>query len=89
MDEADPRPRAVIVDCEMIFEMDTTASDEFTALKSSLAEEGVELLIARVHAPVRSFMQRDGIIEIVGEDNIFHTVRDAVQAFRDRHPDLC
>jgi len=89
VDEADPRPRVVIIDCEMIYEMDTTASDEFTALQGAMAEEGVELLIARVHAPVRSFMQRDGIIEIVGEDNMFHTVRDAVDAFRDRHPDLC
>ena len=89
VEEADPRPRAVIVDCEMIYEMDTTASDEFTALHAALGEEGVELLIARVHAPVRSFMQRDGITGIVGEENMFYTVRDAVQAFRDRHPDLC
>jgi MFS superfamily sulfate permease-like transporter len=86
---ADPRPRAVIIDCEMIYEMDTTASDEFTALQAALAEEGVEVLVARVHAPVRSFMRRDGITAMVGERNMFHTVRDAVRAFRERHPDLC
>lgn len=85
---ADPKPRAVIVDCEMVYEMDTTASDEFAALYEGLMEEGIELLIARVHAPVRAFMLRDGIVEVVGEENIFLTVRDAVQAFRDRHPDL-
>ncbi|MEW6554063.1 MAG: SulP family inorganic anion transporter [Actinomycetota bacterium] len=85
---ADPRPRTVIVDCEMIYEMDTTASDEFTALHAALAEEGVEVLVARVHAPVRSFMRRDGITARVGEENMFHTVRDAVRAFRERHPDL-
>jgi sulfate permease, SulP family len=89
VEEADPRPRAIIIDCEMIYEMDTTASDDFTTLHAVLAEQGVELLIARVHAPVRSFMHRDGITGIVGEENIFHTVRDAVQAFRERHPDLC
>jgi SulP family sulfate permease len=89
VEESDPRPRTVIVDCEMIYEMDTTASDEFTALHAALGEQGVELLIARVHAPVRTFMLRDGITEIVGEENMFYTVRDAVQAFRERHPDLC
>jgi SulP family sulfate permease len=89
VEDADPKPRTVIFDCEMIYEMDTTASDELTALYAALQEDGVELLITRVHAPVRAFMLRDGITEIVGEDNIFYTVRDAVQAFRERHPDLC
>ncbi|MBN2027282.1 MAG: SulP family inorganic anion transporter [Actinobacteria bacterium] len=89
VEDADPKPRTVIVDCEMIYEMDTTASDEFTALYAALDEDGVELLIARVHASVRAFMLRDGITDMVGEGNIFYTVRDAVRAFRERHPDLC
>ncbi|RJP35215.1 MAG: SulP family inorganic anion transporter [Actinobacteria bacterium] len=88
VEEADPRPRAVIVDFEMVYEMDTSASDEFTALHAALHEDGVEMLIARVHAPVRAFMQRDGITDMVGAENIFYTVRDAVQAFRERHPGL-
>jgi len=88
VEDADPRPRTVIVDGEMIYEMDTTASDGFMALHAALEEDGVELLLARVHAPVRAFMLRGGITEKVGEDNIFYTVRDAVQAFRERHPDL-
>jgi len=88
VEDADPKPRTVIFDCEMIYEMDTTASDEFTTLYTALKESGVELLIARVHAPVRAFMLRDGITEMVGEENIFYTVRDAVRAFRERHPDL-
>jgi high affinity sulfate transporter 1 len=88
VEEADPQLRAVIVDCEMIYEMDTTASDEFTALHAALREDGVELLVARVHAPVRAFMQRDGITEIVGEDNMFYTVRAAVQAFQRRYPEV-
>lgn len=89
VEETDPRPLALIVDCEMIYEMDTTASDEFSELHRGLAGEGIEVLLARVHAPVLAFIRRDGVTEMVGEDNIFHTVRDAVAAFKERHPDLC
>ena len=89
VEEADPQPRAVIVDFEMVYEMDTTASDELTGLHAALNEAGVELILARVHAPVLAFMRRDGITDTVGEDNIFFTVRDAVQAFRERNPEFC
>jgi SulP family sulfate permease len=88
VEDADPRPLSLIVDCEMIYEMDTTASSEFAELYTSLAGEGVEVLLARVHAPVLSFMRRDDVVEMIGEDNIFLTVRDAVAAFRARHPHL-
>jgi sulfate permease, SulP family len=88
VEEADPRPLTVIIDCEMIYEMDTTASDAFAELHSILASGGAEVFLARVHAPVRRFMRRDGVIDLVGEENLFSTVRDAVRAFRERHPDL-
>jgi sulfate permease, SulP family len=89
VDEADPKPRAVIVDCEVIYEMDTTASDEFAGLHAALSGEGIEVLLACVHSPLRSFMQRDGVIDIVGEENVFNTLHGAVQSFKQRYPDLC
>ena len=89
VEEADPKPLAVIIDCEMIYEMDTTATDDLRELHAGLAREGIEVYLARVHAPVASFMRRDGVVDFIGEENVFRTVRDAVQAFRDRHPDSC
>ncbi len=85
---ANPQPVALILDCEMIYEMDTTASDEFAGLHAALREYGVEILLARVYGPLREFMQRDGILDLVGEDNVFYTIRDAIRAFRERHPGL-
>lgn len=86
VEKAATRPLAVVVDCEMIYEMDTTASDAFAGLHSGLSEEGVDVLLARVHDPVLSFMRRDGVVAMVGEENVFRTIRDAVQAFRLRYP---
>jgi len=88
IEDADPAPLMLIIDCEMIYEMDTTASSEFAQLHARLVGEGIEVLLARVHAPVLSFMRRDRVTDMVGKENIFRTVRDAVAAFRDRHPHL-
>lgn len=76
--EADPPARVLILDFEMISDMDTTASDQFTILLSELEEKGVTLYMARVHQAVCSFMEKDGLVEKIGRDNIFPRVMDAV-----------
>lgn len=81
-----PRPLVLVLDCEMIFEMDTTASQELRRLRERLRGGGTELYLARVHAPVRKFLDREGLGQDIGRENIFPTVRDAVRAFRRRFP---
>lgn len=80
IEEADPGIRFLIVDCEAMSNMDTTAADQFRTLMKSLEKAGVRVLMARVHAPVRDFMHREGLWEDVGEANVYATVRDAVAA---------
>jgi SulP family sulfate permease len=80
-DESDPPVKAVIINCEMIHDMDTTASDELIGLHSDLTHAGIEFYMARVRAEVRDFMARDGIVERIGEERYFHKVGDAVDAF--------
>ena len=80
-EEADTPPRAVIIDGEDMFDIDTTAADKFIELQSGLASKGIALYLARVHAPTLEFMSREGVLEAVGEDNVFPTVDDAVKAF--------
>ena len=85
VEETEPRPKAVIIDCEMMYEMDTTAIDGFTDLHSSLSDEGIGVILARVHKPVLDFMRISGALEIVGEENVYPKVLDAVTAFRERY----
>jgi SulP family sulfate permease len=80
-DESDPPVKAVIINCEMIHDMDTTATDELIGLHSDLTHAGIEFYMARVRAEVRDFMARDGIVERIGEERYFHKVGDAVDAF--------
>jgi MFS superfamily sulfate permease-like transporter len=83
VDEAILPPRRVIIDGEDMFDIDTTGAGKFIALQSGLASQGISLSLARVHVPTLEAMRREGVIDAVGEENVFITVHDAVQAFRD------
>jgi high affinity sulfate transporter 1 len=86
VEKADPPAKVVIIDGEMIYEMDTTATDELVKLHDDLTEAGVDVYIARLHARVLDFFRRDRAGERVLEENIFITIREAVDAFHERYP---
>lgn len=69
----------LIIDCEMMYDMDTTASDQLRELKTYLENEGICLLLARVHGPVRDFMLKDGVLDFIGDDCFFKTVLEAAE----------
>ena len=59
--------------------MDSTAEDELIRLHAGPSEEGIGPYIARARADVRGFMERDGILEKIGPENIFPKIGDAVE----------
>jgi len=63
-------------------DMDTTASDNFSDLLTVMEKSGVAVKLARVHTPVREFMEKDGLVEKIGEENLYPRVRDAVEAVK-------
>lgn len=83
---AEPPVRSVIIDFEVISDMDTTAADQFSDLLKTFEASGVSVMLARVHAPVREFMEKDGILEKLEEENIYPRVMDAVAAFKESPP---
>jgi MFS superfamily sulfate permease-like transporter len=78
IDEADTRPRTVVLDCEAISETDTTGSDALRQLHSTLAAAHIRLLLARVDRDFLEYLQRDGVLRELGDDVVFSTVREAV-----------
>lgn len=79
--------RAVILDLEAAADMDTTAADQLTPLVRSLRSGGVRVMLARVHAPVRDFMEKDGLVALIGADEIYPRVLDAVKVFEAAEPE--
>jgi len=84
VEEAEPSPRAVIVDGEDVFDIDTTAADKLIELQSGLAKKSVALSLARVHAPTLEAMRAMGVVDAVGKERVFPTIDDAVKAFLDK-----
>jgi sulfate permease, SulP family len=77
MEAADPHPTTVILDFAAIGEIDTTGAQGLRELRSGLGTE-VHVLLARVDGYVLDFLRRDGVLAVIGEDNVFRTLRDAV-----------
>jgi SulP family sulfate permease len=82
---ADPTPRAVILDAGANGdELDITAAEALTRLVTELHGAGVDIALAEVRHPVREMARRSGLLEALGEDRIFHTIQEAVDALRPR-----
>lgn len=74
-------PREVIVDCEAVVDIDTTAMDELCQLQARMEKKGISIVLARVHIRMRQILQRGSSVCRSLDLNSFPTVRDAVQAF--------
>ena len=79
----EPSPRAVLIDLEASARLDIDSIEMLTDLQTELKEEGIELLLANLRAPVRDVLQRSGLIERIGKQHIYLSVEDGVRAFQD------
>ncbi len=73
--------RAVVLDLEATADMDTTAADQLADLVTGLRKAGIRIMLARLHAPVRDFMEKDGLVAMVGAAEIYPRVLDAVRSY--------
>jgi SulP family sulfate permease len=73
-------PKTLVVDCEEMFEIDTTGAAAVTSLLRYGQRFGVGLALARVHADAERILTSAGVIEELGEDHVYDTVRHAADA---------
>jgi hypothetical protein len=74
----DPAPSAVVVDLEMTNDLDAPSAHELAELHTDLAAIGARLMLARVHDPVRTILDRAGTTTKVGAENIHTRILGAV-----------
>jgi len=79
IDAAQPLPRAVIFDAAAQDEIDVTSTDTLKSLVKELHAKNIAVYFADVHAPIREFSRRTGLLELIGEDKIFPTLDAAVR----------
>ena len=74
IDEMQPPPKAVIIDASAQDQLDLTSSDMLKSLAKELQGRGMVVYMADVHAPVREFSRKTGLLELIGEDRVYPTV---------------
>jgi len=74
--------RWVLVDVQAVTDIDVTAAEALSRLRTELEECGIALKIARANRPLREQLARIGMGDQLGTSNLFPSVHAAVAAFR-------
>jgi MFS superfamily sulfate permease-like transporter len=77
--ESQPPPRVVVLDAAGQDSLDVTSEEVLKGLLVELNSKGIDIYVAELHGPVREFVQRTGLFELIGEDHVFPTVDYAVR----------
>jgi high affinity sulfate transporter 1 len=77
---SDPLPRAVIVEPAANDVLDITSAEMLDHLITTLRTAGIDFALADTRQPVIEMARRTGLLDTIGEDRIFHTIPEAVQA---------
>jgi SulP family sulfate permease len=75
-----PLPHTLVIDFEEVFLVDDTGASAITSLFEYAQRYGVDLSLARVHSGTHEILRLSGVMEEIGEQRIFDTVRNAVAA---------
>ncbi len=76
-----PGTRWLVLDASAITQIDSTAAAMLEEVRADLAERGVRLGLAELHAEVRGLLDRAGLIAAIGTEMIFDDLEDALRAF--------
>jgi MFS superfamily sulfate permease-like transporter len=75
--EADPKPHTVVLDFEGVNFVDSQGADKVAELIELADSRDIELRLARVKTTVKDLLQRDGIVDRLGESRIYGNVYEA------------
>jgi MFS superfamily sulfate permease-like transporter len=76
-----PQPlKAIIVNLAPVPLVDVTAIDSLSQLHASSVKHATRLVLAAVRDPVRDAFARAGLLGVLGEENIFRNMQNAVES---------
>jgi MFS superfamily sulfate permease-like transporter len=82
--EADEKTSVFILDAEAMPILDTTGADTLESLHDELRKQGITLSIARAKGWFRMMLERTGLAEKFGDEQLFGSVNAAVEAATSR-----
>jgi SulP family sulfate permease len=81
---ADPKPHAILLDLAASADLDIGTADMLRNLWSDLHANQIELLFAQIRGSVRDRMERTGLLDHIGDDQLYASTSTAVAAFQAR-----
>jgi high affinity sulfate transporter 1 len=82
--EAGLAVNAVLLNCEATIDVDSTAAEALQLLVGELHGRGIEVSLARVHVELAELLERAGILDLVGQENVYPTLPTAVAGYEAR-----
>ena len=79
---AEPPPRTVVLDVEAVSQVDVTGAQTLRSVHATLDALGIRLIVARAKSTVRKALRRNGIIDVLGENNLASNVDGALDAIQ-------
>jgi high affinity sulfate transporter 1 len=73
-------PHTMVIDFEEIIFVDSTGAEALTDFFNYAQRYGVDVSLARVHSGAHELLKTAGVMEEIGEQHIYDTIREAVQA---------
>jgi sulfate permease, SulP family len=70
----------VVIDADAVHLTDTDGADILIQVAHELRARGASLALAQVHPPTLALWRRAGLIDLIGDDAVFDTVREAVDS---------
>jgi high affinity sulfate transporter 1 len=71
-------PKAVVIDFEEVYEVDSTGAAAITSLFDYAHRYGVELVLARVHSGTYELLKLAGVVDELGAERIHASIHEAV-----------
>jgi SulP family sulfate permease len=79
IEKSDVPLRAVLFDALTQDSLDLTSAEMLMGLVKEFHAQGVGVYVAGAHAPVIEFSRKSGLLDLIGEENVFPTVETAVR----------
>ncbi len=76
---ADPRYRIVVLSLEGVDFIDSQGSSKMSEILDLATAHGAEIRLARVKPDVLALLERDGVLERLGVDQVYGNVYEAVR----------
>ena len=74
--------RWLVVDAGAITSVDYSAARELRALQADLVRARVTLVVVHAQASLLADLRRHRLVEVIGADRVFDTLREALAAIR-------